>query len=77
MIAENPKIVTLSPYKGFRITKVTTYSEWRPYVSYEAVKGDSWKTREWIECDSLKELKKEINEYYRRKDNGIHSEGEA
>lgn len=61
MIAENPRITELKPYKGFKIIKIETFSNWGRYVSYDAYKEVSGYEEDYIgDCGSLAELKEEI-----------------
>lgn len=61
MIAENPKVTELKPYRGFQIVKTETFSDWGKYVSYSAYRTKQGFVTDYIDdCSSLKELKKEI-----------------
>lgn len=61
MIAENPKITELKPYRTFNIIKIETYSEWSKYVSYEAYRNKCGYITAYIsDCESLKEVKEKI-----------------
>lgn len=62
MIAENPKITELKPYKGFRIFKYVTYSNCYGYIHYEAFKDRFGEVEEYIdECYTLKDCKQKID----------------
>lgn len=61
MIAENPRITELKPYKGFAIIKTETFSNWGRYVSYSAYKEVKGCVENYIDdCSSLAKLKEKI-----------------
>lgn len=64
MIAENPKITELKPYKGFNILKIVTYKEWGRIVSYEAYREKAGYVTDYIdEYCTLKDCKQAVDIY--------------
>lgn len=62
MLAENPKVTELKPYKGFRIFKYQLFSEWSSRVWYEAFFSRYGEVEEYVDdCYTLKECKQKID----------------
>ena len=76
MLAENPKITELKPYKGFQIFKYQTFSEWSSYIHYVALRSRFGYVEDYIEESTLKDCKRKIDSLLQEEEYEMIKDGE-